>query len=218
MVGTTSISGLFIGASKVSYSDFTLDRVRKTFALTISDKVDIFASIPQIECPRLLTEILRENIPLALASNTEKSRSEMIIAPILIAVRKYLNNQISLFSGIDFTVDPAQGLNGNCDFILSRSPELLILNAPVVTIVEAKKENINAGLGQCVAEMLAAKLFNEREGNNIPTIYGTVTTGTNWKFLKLIGQVVEIDLIEYYINNIGKILGILSNILTEEIL
>ncbi|MEH2029588.1 MAG: hypothetical protein V7K67_07920 [Nostoc sp.] len=200
----------------MSYSEFTLDKVRKTFGLTISDKIDIFASVPEVECPPLLTEVLRENVPLALASNTEKSRSEMIIAPILIAVRKYLNNQISLFSGIDFTVDSAQDLNGNCDFIISRSPELLILNAPVVTIVEAKKENINAGLGQCVAEMLAAKLFNEREGNNIQTIYGTVTTGTNWKFLKLIGQVIEIDLSEYYINNIGKIIGILSNILTEE--
>ncbi|MFN6529822.1 hypothetical protein [Nostoc sp. ChiSLP03a] len=203
----------------MSYSDFTLDRVRKTFGLTISDKVDIFASVHEVECPPLLTEVLRENVPLALASNTEKSRSEMIIAPILIAVRKYLNNQISLFSGIDFTVDSAQGLNGNCDFIISRSPELLIVNAPVVTIVEAKKENINAGLGQCVAEMLAAKLFNEREDNNIQAIYGgTVTTGTNWKFLKLIGQVIEIDLSEYYINDIGKIIGILSNILTEEVL
>ncbi|MBD2513577.1 hypothetical protein H6G93_00860 [Nostoc sp. FACHB-973] len=201
----------------MSYSDFTLDKVRKTFDLIISDKFDIFASTQQIECPPLLAEILRENIPLALASNTEKSRSEMIIAPILIALRKYFNNQISLFSGIDFTVDVAQGLNGNCDFVISRSAELLILNAPVVTIVEAKKENINAGLGQCVAEMLAAKLFNEREGNNIKTIYGTVTTGTNWKFLKLIGQVVEIDLGEHYISDIGKILGILSNILTEEV-
>lgn len=199
----------------MSYSEFTLDKVRKAFDLTIIDKVDIFASIPEIECSALLTEVLRENVPLALASNTEKSRSEMIITPILIAARKYLNNQISLFSGIDFTVDTAQGLNGNCDFIISRSPELLILNAPVVTIVEAKKENINAGLGQCVAEMIAARIFNQREGNDISTIYGTVTTGTNWKFLKLINQVVEIDLTDYYINNIGKILGILSSIAME---
>lgn len=203
------------GGSKVSYSDFSLDKARKAFGLTIVDKIDIFASIGEVECPHLLTETLRENVPLALASNTEKSRSEMIIAPILIALRKYLNNQVSLFSGIDFTVEPAQGLNGNCDFIISRSPELLVINAPVVTIVEAKKENINAGLGQCVAEMVAARLFNEREGNSIQTIYGTVTTGTNWKFLKLCEQVVEIDLGEYYINNIGKILGILSSILTS---
>ena len=199
----------------MSYSDFTLDKVRKTFGLTISDKIDIFASVHEVECPPLLAEVLWENVPLALASNTEKSRSEMIIAPILIAVRKYLNNQISLFSGIDFSVDTAQGLNGTCDFIISRSPELLIVNAPVLTIVEAKKENINAGLGQCVAEMIAAKIFNEREGNNIPTIYGTVTTGTTWKFLTISEQVVEIDLSEYYINNIGKILGILSHIVTE---
>ncbi|WP_026100437.1 hypothetical protein [Fortiea contorta] len=201
----------------MSYSDFTLDKVRKTFGLTLVDKIDLFASIEDLECPPLLTEILKENIPLALGSNTEKSRSEMIIAPIIIALRKYFNNQISLFSGIDFTVDPAQGLNGNCDFIISRSPELLIVNAPVVTIVEAKKENINACLGQCIAEMIAAKLFNEREGNNIQMIYGTVTTGTIWKFLQIKGQVVEIDLSEYYINNIGKILGILSKIVMEEV-
>ncbi|WP_414622333.1 hypothetical protein [Calothrix sp. CCY 0018] len=200
----------------MSYSDFTLSKVRKTFNLTISDTIDIFASIPEIEIPALLAETLAENLPLALASNTEKSRSEMIISPILIAVRKYLKNQISLFSGIDFTVDSSQGLNGNCDFIISSSPELLILNAPVITIVEAKKENINAGLGQCVAEMLAAQIFNQKEGNNIPIIYGTVTTGTSWKFLKLIENIVEIDLNEYYINNVSKIFGILCNILSEK--
>ena len=123
----------------MSYSDFTLSKVRKNFNMTISDTIDIFASIPEIEIPTLLAETLAENLPLALASNTEKSRSEMIISPILIAVRKYFKNQISLFSGIDFTVDSSQGLNGNCDFIISFSSELLILNAPVITIVEAKK-------------------------------------------------------------------------------
>ena len=195
----------------MSYSDFTLDRVKKAFDLTLLDKVDLFADAPELDCIDILTETLRENVPLALASNTEKSRSEMIIAPILIELRKQLQYQISLFSGIDFTVDAAQGLNGNCDFIISRSPELLIVSAPVITIVEAKKENINAGLGQCVAEMLAARLFNEREGNEIPVIYGSVTTGTNWKFLKLVGQVIEIDLSEYYMNNVNKILGILAS-------
>lgn len=195
----------------MSYSDFTLNRVTKVFDLTLSDKVELFADAPEVDCSDTLTETLRENVPLALASNTEKSRSEMIIAPILIELRKQLQYQISLFSGIDFTVDAAQGLNGSCDFIISRSPELLIVSAPVITIVEAKKENINAGLGKCVAEMLAARLFNEREGNEIPAIYGSVTTGTTWKFLKLVGQVIEIDLSEYYLSNVNKILGILAS-------
>jgi hypothetical protein len=200
----------------MSYSDFTLDKVKKEFNLTLSDKIDMFTDKPELKCSELLMEILRDNVPLALASNTEKSRSEMIISPILIELRKQLNYQISLFSGIDFTIEPTKGLNGNCDFLISRSPELLIVSTPVITLVEAKKENLNAGLGQCVAEMLAAQLFNERENNAINTIYGVVTTGTVWKFLKLTGQFVEVDLSEYYLNNVNKILGILASFISSQ--
>lgn len=199
----------------MAYSDFSLDKVRRAFNLTLADRVDSFADISELECSEMLAANLRRNVPLALASNTEKSRSEMIIAPILIELRSLLDERISLFSGIDFTVDAELGLNGSCDFIISRNPELLILTAPVIAIVEAKKENINAGLGQCVAEMVAASLFNEREGNEIKTIYGVVTTGTNWKFLKLQGQVVTVDLSEYYLNNVNKILGILASAITK---
>lgn len=199
----------------MAYSDFTLAKVLKTFGLTTSEKVDIFANVPEFNSSELLAEILRYNLPLALAINTEKSRSEMIIAPLLIELKKLSSQPISLFSGVDFTVDAAQGLNGTCDFLISRSPEQLFINTPVIMIVEAKKEDINAGLGQCVAEMLAARLFNEREGNPINKIYGAVTTGDRWKFLKLEEQVVEIDLGEYLLNNVNQILGILANGITE---
>jgi len=97
-----------------------------------------------------------------------------------------------------------------CDFIISQSPEQLFVKAPVVMLVEAKNENINNGLGQCVAEMVAAQIFNQREQNSISTIYGVVTTGTNWKFLRLIDHQIEIDLREYYLSEIDQILGILN--------
>ncbi|MBA3924564.1 MAG: hypothetical protein H0X31_23835 [Nostocaceae cyanobacterium] len=195
----------------MSYSDFTLAKVIREFGLKITDNYRMYSGVTEVEPSNLLTQTLEGNIPLAIASNTEKSRSEMIICPVLIEMRKQHKNQISLFSGIDFSIDNERGLNGNCDFIISRSPELFILTAPVIIIVEAKKENINGGLGQCVAEMLAARIFNEREGNNIYTIYGTVTSGTNWRFLKLEGGIVKIDLDEYYLSDIKKILGILAN-------
>jgi hypothetical protein len=108
----------------MAYSDFTLASITKAFNLTICDRVDMFSAVAEVEISLLLKEILQENVPLALASNTEKSRSEMIISPILIELRKQLNHQIGLFSGIDFTVDPEQGLNGNCDYIISRSSDL----------------------------------------------------------------------------------------------
>ncbi len=199
----------------MAYSEFSLQRVTRNFELTISDQIDMFAAVSELESSRLLTEILKDNVPLALSSNTEKSRSEMIIAPILIELRKQLKLEISLFSGIDFTVDAEKGLNGNCDFLISHSPELLLVRAPVIIIVEAKKENINGGLGQCVAEMLAARIFNEREENDIPAIYGAVTSGTTWKFLKLKDQVIEIDLTEYYLRDVNKILGILASVINH---
>ncbi|MBW4511668.1 MAG: hypothetical protein KME64_34975 [Scytonematopsis contorta HA4267-MV1] len=193
------------------YSDFTLAKAKQAFSLTTIEKRDIFASVPELTASNLLTETLDYNLEIALASNSEKARSELIIAPILVDLRRQLKEAISLFSGIDFSVDESKGLNGTCDFIITQSPEILIISAPVITIVEAKKENINAGLGQCVASMVAAQIFNQQSGSGIKTIYGTVTTGSIWQFIKLEEQILSIDLSEYYLKDVNKILGILAS-------
>lgn len=193
----------------MAYSDFKLKEIIKQFDLTLNENIDLFAAILEVEASEILKVMLKENAALAVDINTEKARSEMIIAPILLEIRRQLNYQIGLFSGSEFNVAPERGLNGICDFLISLSPERLFISAPVITIVEAKKEDIKAGLGQCVAEMLAAQLFNEREENEISTIYGVVTSGTNWRFLKLEGKIVYIDTIEYYLRDVEKFLGIL---------
>jgi len=202
----------------MSYSQFSIEEIKTTFGLTISEKFGIFADIPEIEYSDFLAQALQKYIPLALAIDTKKSRSEFIIAPILFELKTQLEGQIGLFSGKDFNVDLERGLNGRCDFLISRSPEQLLIEAPVITLVEAafpggarERDNIKSGLGQCMAEMLAAQLFNQRQENEIQTIYGSVTTGTNWKFLKLEEQTISIDLNEYFLNNVGKILGILRS-------
>ena len=83
----------------------------------------------------------------------------------MLEVKTQLVDQISFFPGIDFNVDKDRGLSGFCDYIISRSPEQFYLERPVMTIVEAKNENIISGLGQCIAAMYAAQLYNERENN-----------------------------------------------------
>ncbi|MBD2435492.1 hypothetical protein [Nostoc sp. FACHB-110] len=200
----------------MAYSEFSLAKAKQAFGLTTVEQRDIFANVPELSASQLLVETLNYNLAIALASNSEKARSELIIAPILVDLRRQLKEKISLFSGIDFTVDESQGLNGTCDFIITKSPEILIVTAPVITVVEAKKENINAGLGQCAAEMIAAQIFNQQALTEIKTIYGAVTTGSIWQFLKLEGQILSIDLSEYYLKDVNKILGILaSGIMTE---
>ncbi|BAZ28070.1 hypothetical protein NIES4074_05010 [Cylindrospermum sp. NIES-4074] len=193
----------------MAYSDFTLSKFKKSFNIHIDEENDLFANINPIQISEQLKSYLEETTELALAINTEKARSEMIITPILLEVRRKANYQISLFSGTELNVDAEKGLNGYCDFVISRSKEQLTINAPVMIIVEAKNENIKGGLGQCMAAMLAAQLFNEQEGNEIKTIYGAVTTGDIWKFLKLEGTDMFIDLNNYYIKELNKILGIL---------
>jgi hypothetical protein len=141
--------------------------------------------------------------------NTEKARSEMIIAPILMEAVELVTGPVSLFSGVTFDVDKEQGLNGSCDYLLTRSTEQFYISHPVVTVVEAKKEDIPGGLGQCIAGMLAARLYNEREGTKVQRIYGTVTTGSNWRFLELEGTKVFIDRLEYYWQPVGQIVAIL---------
>lgn len=193
----------------MAYSDFTLKKIKQDFNLVIAEQTTFLPAIKPITPSPFLAQFLDKYLTLALAINTEKARSELLICPILLEVKEFFNQKISLFSGTDFTVDPSLGLNGVCDFLISRSPEQLLIEAPAIVVVEAKRENLNAGLGQCIAEMIAAQRFNEQNQQSIPVIYGAVTTGDRWKFLQLEAQTVVIALKEYLIPPVEQILGIL---------
>lgn len=193
----------------MAYSDFTLRKAKEELNLTFLEGKRFLPETEPIAPSPYLAEFLAESIPLAIATGSEKARSELIISPILFEVRKILDRRISFFSGEDFTVDVQAGLSGICDFLISRSPEQLLIEAPAIVIVEAKKENLKGGWGQCIAEMVAAQQFNAAKGHPIPTIYGSVTSGNLWTFLKLEEQTVTIDLTEYLIPPVEKLLGML---------
>jgi len=201
----------------MAYSDFTLSDIKEKFQIVTEEQVDIFPNIEAEKISDYLNGTLKENIPLALAIHTEKARSEMIVTPILIEIRKILNHRISLFSGVEFNVDKEKGLNGICDYLISLSKEQLYVTSPVISVVEAKNDNIKSGLAQCSAEMIASQIFNEQKQDRIDTIYGIVTTGSIWKFLKLDGKTLYIDIKEYYLEQLGKIMGIMLHIIRLEI-
>ena len=200
----------------MSYSDFTLKKVKDEFGLNVVEDQDLFSRISEIQISEYLSVTLNYNVPLAMAVGTEKARSEFIIANILLELRKILYNKISLFSGIILDVDKERGLTGFCDFIISKSQEHFYISAPIIAVVEAKNENLVGGLGQCIAEMYASSLFNQREGLNLPVIYGAVTTGNTWKFLRQEGDNVYIDLQEYHIANANKIIAILVEMVNQK--
>lgn len=198
----------------MAYSKFTLKDVKQKLGIHIIENEHLFAA-EQIQTAIIsdyLKITLAEYAPLALSINTEKSRSEWIIAPVMAELRKTLNNTISLFSGSTFTVDEEQELDGKCDYIISLNSEQFYITAPIITIVEAKKEDIVQGLGQCIATMYAATLYNQKEGTQLDCVYGVVTTGTTWKFIKLSENKAYVDVDEYYLKEIQLLMGILLNI------
>jgi hypothetical protein len=194
----------------MSYSEFTsIIKVKQAFGLTTVEGPRFLPQISPIAPSATLTDFLANSLPVAVATGSEKARSEMIITPVLLEVRKILQQNISLFSGEDFTVDYETGLNGICDYLISRSPEMLEIEAPAVAVVEAKKADLKTGIGQCVAEMVAMQKFNEAKGKPISVIYGSVSNGTQWRFLKLEEKIVSIDLNDYALPPVDEILGML---------
>ncbi len=194
----------------MSYSEFTtILKVKAAFGLTTIEGPRFLPQITPIAPSATLTDFLANSLPVAVATGSEKARSEMIITPVLLEVRKILQEKISLFSGEDFTVDYKQGLNGICDFLISRSSEMLEIEAPAVAVVEAKKADLKTGIGQCIAEMVAMQKFNEAKGKPISVVYGSVSNGTQWRFLKLEEKTVSLDLNDYALVPLEQILGML---------
>jgi hypothetical protein len=196
----------------MAYSDFKLLEVQQKFGVSIEENQDLFENVTPVQLPKTLGDLLHRYLPLALNLNTEKARSELLIAPFLTEFKLLHHQKVSVFSGLEFNVNEAMGLKGRCDYILSSNPQQLVLTAPICVLVEAKNENIIGGFGQCLAEMIAAQQFNIEQNKPRERIYGVVTTGIQWRFLALEQQHATVDSVEYSIQNPEKIFGILEHI------
>jgi len=193
----------------MAYSDFDLERARAELGLTVRTRKDPFGPVPPVPRDPAVAAFLARNRRLALAVNTEKARSEWLISPLLSEVWRRGEDRIALFSGVPLNADPAAGLVGVCDYILGYPPQLDYVTAPLMVIVEAKNENIPRGFGQCAAAMVGAQRFNRGRNPDIDTVYGCVTNGAEWKFLRLRGTELDIDSAEYLISEPDRILGLL---------
>lgn len=193
----------------MSYTDFDIQKVEKELNLEVVIRKIDWQFEPVAPSEWLMNSLERGE---QIAFVSEKARSEFIVAPILLAAKEVANNEIQIFSGQTLNVDANLGLTGECDFILSKTKPTPILKSPIITLVEAKKNDIDLGLGQCIAQMFASMIFNKRSGNNFQTIFGCVTTGEDWQFLKLEGNTAIIDSERFYLSELDKILGIFKSI------
>ena len=194
----------------MAFSSFTYPDVIPHFGLTEGSQ-DLFAGVPDRAASAALRFFMDTNLTLANLINTEKARSELLVSPVLSELFRQSFGAINLFSGMEFNADPEAQLTGFVDFMIGLGPQLPRISTPVVMIFEAKRDNIADGYGQCIAAMVGAERYNRRLGNPVETIYGAVTSGINWKFLRLRDSKLTFDLSEYFIQQPDRILGLLAH-------
>ncbi len=195
----------------MAYSDFTWDGVQTALGLT-SQRLNLFPHVvPQPVSPWLQL-MLDKSEQFAVS---EKARSEFFVAPLLFASRELSHERFAIHSGERLDVEPENGLVGECDFLLSLAPPMPVVQVPIVVILEAKRGIIEDGLGQCAAQMVGSQRFNRKRGREITPIFGCVTTGEVWQFLRLDGANLALDLSRYSIKTPGLLLGIFHTIIAS---
>ena len=198
-----------------SYSKFTYDDLRALGLEVIM--VDLFEgeTIAPVQPSMVLSENLKDAMEVSL--DTEKARSEFLIAPILRELQKNNKTVFSIYSGFSFDVDAEKGLQGFCDYLLAKLPLHPVPNSPIIAVVEAKLSgSLAAAIPQCVAEMYATRLWNEKRGEPKQIIYGTITIGDNWLFLRYKeGMTIEVDKTTYPLKQLDELLGVLQHIINQ---
>ncbi len=193
------------------YSAFKYSELRQKFGIQ-EERGILFEIIKPVKPTEWLKRTLKINLRLPMLS--EKSKSELIVSPILVDIWEQNQESFTIFSGVNLEGDADKGLNGECDFIFCREPrKVFMLTSPIFTIVEAKNDIVANGIPQCIAQMLGAQYFNEKEDNKIPCIYGCVTTGKDWQFLKLTNNIVTINQDEHYLTKLDELLGFIQCII-----
>ena len=133
-----------------AYQDFTLESAEAAFGL-IAQPGELFPGLSPAPVPDWLRDLLQRGHRVA-ALVSEKARSEFLVVPVLLAAQDFVPGALAIYSGQRLDVDPDHGLVGECDYIIALTPPVPRLCAPRVTILEAKKGDIEAGLGQCLAQ------------------------------------------------------------------
>src|SRR4051812_42214667 len=114
----------------MAFSDFEYPDVIAQLGLTETSAPNLFEAVAPIPVGPVVRSTITAGTQLALTINTEKARSEWLIAPVLGEFWTRHGGRVSLFSGVEFAADPANNLSGYCDFLIGRGPQLPHLKAP----------------------------------------------------------------------------------------
>ena len=196
----------------MAYRDFKLADLENKFGI-VQHQVHLFDVIKPIQPTAWLIETLRKKRS-GIRPTTEKAVSESTISAILTEIQELNQDKLTLFSGENLNADRAAGLNGEIDFLFVNRPDVFEILVPVINITEAKfNQAIERSIAQAAAQMIGARVFNQKNNNPIKTIFGCVTNANQWIFLKLEDNNLLVDKSEYSPTNLPELLGAFQSII-----
>ncbi len=185
-----------------TFSQISSADLEQMFGINIIQKKFI-PTVDFIQVPSWLEHIIEHQKGNLAMLRNEKAISEVIIAPVLMAVQQLFADKITVFSGEPMATDE---LSGTCDFLITKDPQAYEPKGGYFILVEAKKNDLLSGISQCVAEMYAAQILNK----NNEIVYGCVSTGFEWLFIKIENKTATMHPDVFTITELPRILGVFA--------
>lgn len=200
------IPPLFFIMSFGDYKQYSTAQLKRIFKIQIQIDQDLFPAFQPTgqtyDRLQRIVEKMESRLTLSSADN-EATRSSLLVSHILWEASDTYDLGIFFEPLVEvqteLTPDLPHALNGKYDCALSL--DNLDFAPPIVSVVEVKKSNLSEGLGQCLAEMYATlKQFQQDR------IYGIITDGEVWSFLKLQGHLLDAHKSRFHISNVADII------------
>ena len=197
------------------YTDFTAATLNTYFGI-VPESVNLFSSCRPHQPSMALQQTLEKNMKQPMMA--EKQKLEGIVTPILTDIWKQYEVEIGVFTSRLMDIDVYKGLNGVCDFMINKdSDSLFSFNPPIfLTGMVTKHDNLVQVVPQIAAQALGAQLFNQQKGQPAKALYGCLTFGRSWLFVKLNSNQLLVDTEIYSLSNLPQLLGVLHQIIAEQ--
>jgi len=197
------------------YRKYTAAELKSIFRLDIQNKVDLF---PDFTPSGQKYEELQKDVNEMAArfrlskSDNEATRGSLLVSRVLWKAGSIYGMGVFFEPNVVYQADASlnlpHSLSGAYDGGLSLDEFDFI--SPIVSVVEVKRSSLSDGLGQCIAEMYTTiHLFNQQK------VYGIITDGETWEFMRLEGSVISVDPHNYYSKFVSDIVDRIGYIATK---
>ncbi len=163
-------------------------------------------------CDDYFVSRLNTLVQEGIVFNSEYAICENIISPILTEVWRSYMQKFLIWSHQPLNYD--ENLSGVPDYVVAQrsSRGKVVLEKPLMILVEAKKDNFEEGWGQCLAEMVAAQKIN---ADLTKKLFGVVSNGKLWEFGVLEAEMFTKNRKYYVLENLQELMGAVNFLFAE---